>query len=78
MKEEYDFTNPRPNPFTAQYKNEISIKVTDETLAFLKEKAFEYNIPYGSLASRFLEQCAKRDTVLQLESPVMIRDLKEG
>ncbi len=78
MKEEYDFTNARPNPFTAQYKNEISIRVTDETLAFLKEKAFVYNIPYRSLASRFLEQCAEDDTILQVQLPVIVQEKKEG
>ncbi len=70
MNKEFDLTNPRPNPFTAQYKNEISIKVTDETLAFLKEQAIEKNIPYRSLASRFLEYCAKEHTDLVVAPPV--------
>lgn len=74
MKDEYDFTGARPNPFTTQYKNEISIKITDETLAFLKEQAVEKNIPYRSLASRFLEYCAKEHTDLVVSPPTVVHE----
>lgn len=74
MNEEFELTNPRPNPFTAQYKNEIKIKVTDETLAFLKEQALVHNIPYPSLASRFLTQCAEDGAELTISSPIIFQE----
>lgn len=74
MKDEYDFKNARSNPFTAQYKNELSIRVNDETLAFLKAQAVEKNIPFRSIASLFLDYCAKEHTELAVHTPVIIKE----
>ena len=34
MKEEYDFTNARKNPYTGKLKQQITINIDTETVAY--------------------------------------------
>lgn len=70
MKDEYDFTGAIRNPYMAKYKNQVSIMLDDETLAFLKEQAKVQQVPYKTLASLFLAYCAKEHSDVVVAPPV--------
>jgi len=59
MLEEYDFSNSIKNPYTAQLKKPITIRLENETISYFKELAKDSGIPYQTLINMFLTQCAK-------------------
>lgn len=74
MRDEYDFSGAIRNPYMAKYKNEVSIMLDDETLAFLKEQAVIQKIPYKTLASLFLSHCVKEMPILTAPQPALRMD----
>jgi predicted DNA binding CopG/RHH family protein len=59
MRSEYDFTNSKKNPYVAQLKKSITIRLEAETVNYFKELAKKSGIPYQTLINLFLTQCAK-------------------
>lgn len=45
MKEEYNFTNARKNPYTGKLKQQITINLDSETVAYFKALAESSGIP---------------------------------
>ena len=46
MREEYDFTNARKNPYTQKLKKQITINIDSDTIQFFKDMAHSSGIPY--------------------------------
>ena len=59
MREEYDFTNARKNPYAKRIKKQITINIDEETIAYFKGMAAESGIPYQTLINLYLADCAK-------------------
>jgi predicted DNA binding CopG/RHH family protein len=59
MRSEYDFTNSKKNPYVAQLKKSITIRLEADTVNYFKELAKKSGIPYQTLINLFLTQCAK-------------------
>ena len=59
MREEYDFTNARKNPYAKRIKKQITINIDEETLAYFKGMAADSGIPYQTLINLYLADCAK-------------------
>ena len=49
MREEYDFTNARKNPYTQKLKKQITINIDSDTIQFFKDMANSSGIPYQTL-----------------------------
>lgn len=58
MREEYDFSNSRKNPYTAQLKKSITIDLDEESFDYFKSLSEEFGIPYQSLINLYLRDCA--------------------
>jgi predicted DNA binding CopG/RHH family protein len=58
MREQYDFSDSKPNPYAKRLKKQITIRLDDETVSYFKEMADSKGIPYQSLINLYLRDCA--------------------
>ena len=58
MKEEYDFSKARKNPYAKKLKKQITINIDSTTVEYFKTLATETNIPYQTLINLYLTDCA--------------------
>jgi len=65
MRESYDFSNSVKNPYAKRLKKQITIRIDEETISYLKEMAEEKGIPYQSLINLYLRDCAKEHRKLE-------------
>lgn len=66
MKEEYDFSNGKRNPYVKRLKKQITINIDNETINFFKEQSEGSGIPYQTLINLYLTDCAKQKKQLQI------------
>lgn len=66
MRDEYDFTNARKNPYAKQLKKQITININNSTIDFFKAKAADYGIPYQTLINLYLSDCAEQNRTLKI------------
>jgi len=57
MREEYDFSQARKNPYAAQLKKQITMKVDVSVIDYFKREAEESGIPYQTLINLYLKDC---------------------
>lgn len=67
MREEYDFTDARKNPYAKRLKRQITINIDCDTIDYFKQQAEEYGIPYQTLINLYLAECVKEQRVLHLQ-----------
>ena len=46
IREEYDFSESIPNPYTQKEKKQISINIETDTIIYFKQLAKKVGIPY--------------------------------
>ena len=66
MRKEYDFSNSRKNPYAAQLKRPVTIRLDQESIVYFKAMAEETGIPYQSLINLYLKECAASKKRLNL------------
>ncbi|WP_028311239.1 BrnA antitoxin family protein [Derxia gummosa] len=66
MRDEYDFSNARKNPYAKQVKKSVTIRLDAEALDYFKRLAEETGIPYQSLINLYLKDCANSKRRLDL------------
>ena len=66
MRDEYDFTKARKNPYAARIKKQITINLDEESVNYFKELAAESGIPYQTLINLYLIDCAQSKRKLQM------------
>jgi len=67
MRDHYDFSNSKPNPYAKRMKKQITIRLDESTVAYFKEMAEEKGIPYQSLINLYLRDCAATHRELELK-----------
>jgi uncharacterized protein (DUF4415 family) len=60
MRDEYDFSKAKRNPYARRLKKPITIRVDEATLAYFKRLAEELELPYQSLINLYLRDCAAK------------------
>jgi predicted DNA binding CopG/RHH family protein len=58
MRKQYDFSAARKNPYAAQLKKPVTIRLDEGSISFFKSMAVETGIPYQSLINLYLKDCA--------------------
>jgi predicted DNA binding CopG/RHH family protein len=58
MRKEYDFSASRKNPYAAQLKKSVTIRLDQDAIAYFKSLSEETGIPYRSLINLYLKECA--------------------
>jgi len=59
MRQKYDFSKGRANPYARQLKKQVTIRLDEQTLEYFKELAADTEIPYQTLINLYLRECAK-------------------
>ncbi|MBD5091772.1 MAG: BrnA antitoxin family protein [Clostridiales bacterium] len=59
MRNEYDFSNARPNPYVKKAKKQITINLDESIIDYFKTMSENTGIPYQTLINMFLADCAK-------------------
>ena len=67
MKEEYDFTKAKRNPYAKKAKKQVTINLDVEVIEYFKQEAVNVGIPYQSLINLYLVNCAKDKKKLTLD-----------
>lgn len=58
MRETYDFSNAIKNPYAKRMKQQITIRIDQDTVDYFKAMADDKGIPYQSLINLYLRDCA--------------------
>ena len=66
MRKDYDFSKARKNPYAAQLKKQITIRLDEESITYFKSISEEVGIPYQSLINLYLRDCAASHRKLNL------------
>lgn len=66
MKEEYDFSNARKNPYAKKLKKQITINLDADTIEYFKMQSQDSGIPYQTLINLYLADCALHKKRLQV------------
>jgi uncharacterized protein (DUF4415 family) len=59
MRNHYDFSKSRPNPYARQLKKSVTIRLGVDVIDYFKGMADETGIPYQSLINLYLRECAQ-------------------
>jgi uncharacterized protein (DUF4415 family) len=60
MRNRYDFSNSRPNPYARQLKKSVTMRLGVDVIEYFKTMAEETGIPYQSLINLYLRECAQQ------------------
>jgi predicted DNA binding CopG/RHH family protein len=66
MRKQYDFSNARKNPYAAQLKRSVTIRLDEGSISYFKGMAEQTGIPYQSLINLYLKDCAATQKKLSL------------
>lgn len=66
MREEYDFSKARKNPYASQLKKQITIRLDGDAITYFKSISEDVGIPYQSLINLYLRDCAASKRKLNL------------
>lgn len=66
MRDNYDFSDSKPNPYAKRMKRQITIRLDEETITYFKAMANRNGLPYQSLINLYLRECAESNRELRL------------
>ena len=66
MRQEYDFSNAKKNPYSSQLKKQVTIRLDEEAINYFKLVSDEVGIPYQRLINLYLRDCAASRRKLNL------------
>ena len=67
MRDNYDFSKSKKNPYAKKLKKQITIRIDEDTIEYFKGLAEEKDIPYQSLINLYLRDCADNHRKLKLK-----------
>ncbi len=66
MRDNYDFSNSKNNPYAKRLKKQITINIDEDTVNFFKNMGSEVGIPYQNLINLYLYDCAKHNRKINI------------
>ncbi len=66
MREEYDFSKGKQNPYMKKSKKQITINIDSDTIDYFKSQSENSGIPYQTLINLYLTDCAVQKKQLQV------------
>jgi predicted DNA binding CopG/RHH family protein len=67
MRDHYDFSKARKNPYARRLKKRVTIRLDGPTIDYFKGLAEETGIPYQTLINLYLRDCAEAKRELNFE-----------
>jgi predicted DNA binding CopG/RHH family protein len=71
MKIEYDFSKlkSRKNPYASKLTKSVTMKLSEDVVAYFKGMAAEAGVPYQSLINLYLRDCVRQRRQIQIAWP---------
>lgn len=66
MREEYNFTNAKRNPYVKKEKQQITINLDREVIDYFRNQSSASGIPYQTLINLYLSDCVNSKRQLQM------------
>lgn len=66
MREEYDFSNAVKNPYAKKLKQQVTINIDSDVIAYFKKMSADSGIPYQTLINLYLSDCVKQNRRLNI------------
>ena len=66
MRDYYDFSNSKPNPYASKLKKPVTIRLGTDVIEYFKGMAEETGIPYQTLINLYLRDCAQHSRKLDM------------
>lgn len=66
MKTEYDFSGAVKNPYAKKLKKQITIDIDNDTMDYFQEQSEASGIPYNTLITLYLADCAVNKKELKI------------
>ena len=66
MRKQYDFTKSAANPYMRRKKQQVTIRLDEDTVKYFKVLAEATAIPYQNLINLYLRECAVEKRKLRL------------
>ena len=71
MKAEYDLSKmkSRKNPYASKLKKSVTMRLSEDVVAYFKAMASEAGVPYQSLINLYLRDCVNQHRQVQIAWP---------
>ena len=71
MKAEYDLSKmkSRRNPYASKLKKPVTMRLSEDVIAYFKGMAVEAGVPYQSLINLYLRDCVTQHRQVQIVWP---------
>jgi uncharacterized protein (DUF4415 family) len=69
MRNEYDFSKSRKNPYSKQLKRQITIRLDTATVDYFKDLGAELGMPYQNIINLYLRDCAAQKSRPVFQGP---------
>ena len=71
MKAEYDLSKmkSRKNPYASQLKKSVTMRLSEDVIAYFKNMATEAGVPYQSLINLYLRDCVTQHRQVKISWP---------
>ena len=66
MRDEYDFSKAKRNPYAKALKQSVTIRLDADTVEYFKGLSDELDLPYQTLINLYLRDCASSARKLDL------------
>jgi predicted DNA binding CopG/RHH family protein len=66
MRDEYDFSNAKKNPYAKELKKQVTIKISPSVIDYFKAQADKIGMPYQTLINLYLSDCVNNKRELQM------------
>lgn len=66
MRDHYDFSEGKKNPYASRLKRQVTIRLDSSTLDYFKSLAEETGVRYQTLINLYLRDCAASQKKLRL------------
>jgi uncharacterized protein (DUF4415 family) len=66
MRQSYDFSNARRNPYANRLKKQVTIRLDQHTIDYFKALAESSGIAYQTLINLYLRECATTGKQLKI------------
>jgi predicted DNA binding CopG/RHH family protein len=66
MRAHYDFSKASKNPYARRLKKQVTIRLTNDAIAYFKDMARQTGVPYQTLIDLYLRDCAAKGRRLSM------------
>ena len=66
LEKEFDFSKAKRSPYAKMLKQQVTMNVSEEAIAYFKEESKRTGIPYQTLINFYLVDCATKKRKLNM------------